>query len=356
MVNYAVVGCGVIGKVHCSAIMDDPNGNLLFVCDIDTNKADKMAELFNCESSYNYSELLINHNVDVITICLPHFKHIELFEKALEHGKHVLCEKPLATTPTDIYKMVELTEQIDLKTTAAFQHRHSALIIKLKELVDRGIFGDILSGDLNFSCDRSMDYYNTGFWRGRWDSEGGGTLINQAIHTIDLANLFLGKPQSLTGKVENRSLPEIEVEDYALGSISYEKNRTLLLDVKNSKGESWKPFLTITGSLGSFTINGSDSIVELNIESEHIHKELTEIELMMKDDKPLPGKTCYGNLHNILFSDFSEAIIENRKPLLSIKEASLANEIVLGFYNSTSKAEGTVFPIKEYEQPNLTLI
>lgn len=355
MVNYAVVGCGVIGKVHCAAIDLDPMGKLLFVCDIDVNKADKMADLFNCFSSYNYNELLLNPDVDVITICLPHSAHFELFEKAVSHGKHVLCEKPLATTPKDIYKMVELSEYGKLKTTVAFQHRHSPLIIKLKELVIQGAFGEILGGEINFSCERSMDYYNVDFWRGRWETEGGGTLINQAIHTIDLANIFLGIPNSLSGRVENRSHCEIEVEDFAIGSISYEKSRTLSLTVKNSKGESWKPYLKIVGSSGSFTLNGSSSLIDINIDSVLVHEELAKIELMMKDDKPLPGKKCYGNLHNILFSDFSEAITNNRTPLLSIKEASKANEIVLGFYNSTSKGEITLFPIKEYKQPNLTL-
>jgi UDP-N-acetyl-2-amino-2-deoxyglucuronate dehydrogenase len=311
LINYAVIGCGVIGKVHCSAIESDPQSYLLFVCDINARKADELADLFNCRASYNYNKLLQNPDVDAITICLPHSMHVKLFEKALLQGKHVVCEKPLATTPRDIYKMVELSENSIMKTTAAFQHRHSPLIGKLE------------------------------------------TLINQALHTIDLANVFLGKPESLSGIVENRSLSDIEVEDFAFGQIIYEKNRTLSLTAINSKDESWKPILKIKGSKGSFILEGSDSLIDLDVNSTDVLNELSAIETKMKEDKSLPGKKCYGNLHNLVISDFSEAVINNRKPYVSIKDASIANEIVLGFYYSTSKKDTVSFPIKEYRQPIL---
>ena len=224
MVNYAVIGCGVIGKVHCTAINADSQSNLLYVCDSISARAENLAEIYNCDAVFDYMDILENPSIDVIAICLPHSEHIWLFEEAIRSGKHVLCEKPLATTPDDILKMVELAEKTDFKTTVAFQHRHSPLIQSLQSYVKEGVFGQILGGEINFGCNRTMEYYNSEVWRGKWRTEGGGTLINQAIHTIDLANVFLGEPESLTGEVENRLHSEIEVEDYAIGQIFYEKN------------------------------------------------------------------------------------------------------------------------------------
>lgn len=336
MINYAVIGCGGISEVHCSAITSQKNSRLYTVCDIIPEKADKLGKKYNCKTSYNFNDILQNDKIDVVSLCLPHFKHVDFFEQALVSGKHVIIEKPLAIKYEDVKKMVLLSEQSDLKTTVAFQHRHSILIQKLKSFLDNGLIGEITGGEINFCCDRGMDYYNADDWRGKWSTEGGGTLITQAIHTIDLANVFLGVPVNVKGYIENREHPNIEVEDFAFGKVFYKDNKVLTIHAVNNGQKKWEPKLKVYGSKGSITLLGSDTLLELqtdNNEDTESIKSLHDIESQMKNIQNLPGKKCYGDLHKLVFEDFTKSIIEGREPLLSVKDASMANEIVLGFYN-----------------------
>lgn len=336
MINYGVIGCGGISKVHCPGIQKQKESRLHTVCDIIPERADALAKEFACNAVYNYDDVLQNDEIDVITICLPHHEHYELFKKALAAGKHVISEKPLAINMENLVEMVKLSETTSLKTTVAFQHRHSELIIALKEYLDSGLIGEIESAQLDFYCTRDMDYYNADSWRGKWATEGGGLLINQAIHTIDLANLFLGKPIKVTGNIKNLLHPEIEVEDYALGDVKY-SNCLLKIKAVNSKEKNWEPKITLNGSKGQLVILGSDKIISLDLIDEdctEIKDNLKKIEKSMIIDKDLPGKTCYGDLHERIFDNFTHSILDNKAPLVSIKDGAMANEIVLGFYKN----------------------
>lgn len=335
MINYGVIGCGVISKVHCAAIEKEINSKLITVCDIVPEKANDLAKTYGCNAVYDYDEVLKDPNIDVITICLPHHEHYKLFKKSLSAGKHVLTEKPLGINFNDVSDMVKISEATELKTTVAFQHRHSILVKALKTYLDSGLFGDIKGGELEFHCTRDMDYYDSDEWRGKWATEGGGTLINQAIHTVDLANLFLGCPLNVEGSIENRQHPKIEVEDYAQGSVIY-KNSLLMLKAVNSNEKPWEPKLTINCLKGKFVLIGSDHLHSLELYDSNeteIIKKLTDIENEMKQ-KEVSGKACYGSLHNLVFEDFTNSIINNTKPLMSIKEGAMANNIVLEFYKN----------------------
>lgn len=335
MINYGVIGCGVISKVHCAAIEKETNSKLLTVCDTDPERANTLAEMYACNAVYNYDEVLADPNIDVITICLPHHEHYRLFRESLAAGKHVLTEKPLAIKTNDVRDMVNLSESTNLKTTVAFQHRHSILVKEIKRYLNSGIFGDIQGGELEFHCTRNMDYYDSEEWRGKWETEGGGTLINQAIHTIDLANLFLGNPIKVEGSIQNRQHHKIEVEDYAVGTVRY-KDSLLMLKAVNSNEKSWEPKLTINCMKGRFVLIGSDCLHSLelyNSDSADILQKLRTLENEMKQ-KEVAGKACYGSLHNLVFEDFTNSIIEDKRPLLSIKEGAMANNIVLDFYKN----------------------
>lgn len=337
MINYAVIGCGGISKVHCAAIQLQKDSFLHTVCDIVPEKADQRAAEFNCSASYLYDEILGNSEIDVVTICLPHHEHYSLFKKALSGGKHVISEKPLAINMEDLEDMVELSETTTIKTTVAFQHRHSLLVKALKTHIDNGLIGNIEKVDVNFFCRRDMDYYDADEWRGKWATEGGGTMINQAIHSIDLANIFLGEPIHITGRTENRFHSQIEVEDFGEGIVFYNDNRVLNLKAINSHEKDWEPKLTIYGTEGFVTLLGSDVLLDFEIyngDKSAIKAELKEIEELMQKDKTLPGKSCYGDLHERVFDDFTQAIIEDRKPYLSVKDAAMANKIVLEFYDN----------------------
>lgn len=353
MLRFAVIGCGVISPLHCWAIKQHPRAQLSCVCDVIPEKAEKMAAEYDCHHTTDYHSILSDPNIDAITIALPHHLHHTLFADALAAGKHVICEKPLATTPSDLEKMIELAQSTSLTTSGIFQHRFAPLIETLIDCANKNQFGQISSGSIYFSCDRTQAYYDSADWRGIWRGEGGGTLINQAIHTIDLLTPFFGRPISVDGKVARKRLPNIQVEDFAQATVLYNNNAQVDIHVLNVENGGWSANLTLSGSKGQITIDGSETIIDLKTDSTQLRDSLRKAEAKQHMSDFAPRKECYGTFHNMAFADFIQAIENNTQPRLTIPQAAIANELVLAIYHSTSTATPVTLPLSQYTQPTL---
>lgn len=354
-VNVAIVGCGVIGSVHAVATKNSSHANLHSVCDIDKERANKLASDFEAKAVYDFESILSDDAIEAVFIALPHYLHFSFFERALLSGKHVLTEKPLTTSPTELYKMIELSERSKTLTSCLFQHRKSPLLPLVKESIERGIIGKLQSAQINFECERTAAYYESEPWRGKWKTEGGGVLINQAIHTIDLMVAFLGVPKTVSGKVERRGKLAIETEDYAEIDVAFQNNLKGKIVAQNREGGGWNPRLTLTGTDGLITLFGSDKIEKVNSPHLQLKEELLTAfqSVMSLSDPNFPGKSCYGNLHNNAIDEFCRDILSNHRPTLTIREASYANQIVLAVYHSTATKKLVALPLKNYEIPKL---
>jgi len=352
VVKYGVIGCGVIGNVHARAVINDPGAVLTAVCDIRSERAEAFKQEFGCRSYLDYHELLQDDEIDAVTICLPHGAHRDAFRAAVRRGKHVLCEKPLGIRPEELSDMISLSEEAPVVTAGLFQHRFSPLVQTLHQALLSGTFGEIQGGSLTFSCERDGAYYSDD-WHGTWSAEGGGTLINQAIHTIDLACLFLGDALSVSGSVERQWRDDIEVEDTAEARIRFDRGRILSLRAENRAGGGWSPVLTIRGNRGMFTLEGSDRVLSLETESAVLRESVRKAESLIAGEAAGPGKACYGNLHTYAVHDFTDAVENGWEPFLSIREAARANELVLGIYHSAALKTEVPLPLTGYSRPNL---
>jgi predicted dehydrogenase len=199
----AIIGLGAIAPMHINAL--EAIGAEIVV------RADK-------ETHYN--DLLARANFDALHICLPHFLHAEVAIAALEKGVHVLCEKPMATNVGDAQKMICAAEKSGAFLGVVFQNRFSPGAALIKNALESGELGTVKGGHIRVMWHRNDAYYESD-WRGKIAKEGGGVLINQAIHMFDMANFFLGEPTDVQASIANRAHPKIEVEDVAEGVISY---------------------------------------------------------------------------------------------------------------------------------------
>jgi UDP-N-acetyl-2-amino-2-deoxyglucuronate dehydrogenase len=181
MIQAAIIGCGVIAPTHARALELDARSHLRWACDIDpTRQTMVKAERFTTQ----FTEVLADPAVDVVHICTPHQTHADLACAALAAGKHVICEKALATTPADLARMVRAAAAApQLVASGIFQHRFSPLARRLRELVSGGDFGRVQAVMVRFRCTRGQAYYASAAWRGRWAGEGGGLMINQASNS-----------------------------------------------------------------------------------------------------------------------------------------------------------------------------
>ena len=214
LLRVAVVGCGAISGNHIRAIQSAEQ-QICALCDIETAQAQKRADQFGLADVpiYNdYQTMLAQEHPDVVHICTPHDLHAPMILQALERNIHVLCEKPLCITLDQLRAVCEASERSSAQVGVCHQNRYEPRMLHLKKLAEDGIkagFGSVV-------WNRDAAYYRSGAWRGTAEREGGGVLINQALHTLDLMQWICGFPTHVIAHTQNNLLKnEIEVEDTA---------------------------------------------------------------------------------------------------------------------------------------------
>lgn len=312
----AVIGYGVIGKHHTAILRE--MGILAAVCDV---RREVLAELSDVELYDNYVEMLDTLHPDTVHICTPHYLHAEMVIEALARDINVLCEKPLCIRSEDIPRILEAEKKSKGILGVCHQNRYNPANLYVKEFIkDKEIQGAV--GQVSWK--RDGKYYASGEWRGRWDTEGGGVLINQALHTLDLMQWFCGMPETLSASVSNLTLDgKIEVEDTAAIC---------------AKGEVGFNFYASNGS-------SSDMPVEITLKIDGKALKLMPKYVVTDDEvirfggaRPKGIKTCYGSGHKALIEDFYSCIGEGRHFPIDGEEGAKVIRLILAAYASGGKS------------------
>ena len=215
MKNACVVGYGAIGPIHAAGIEKASNVNLYGICDINKTRAEKGAKEYACKAYFNFEDVINDPKIDSVHICTPHFLHDTMALLAMRAGKDVVLEKPVAV---DLKRMEEVMRCANgKKVCVMLQNRMNTAVLEFKRLIEEDrTLGKLIGGFASVTWHRDKEYYMSGEWRGKWATEGGGLLINQAIHLIDLISYLAGDIKSVKGNISNKTLSEIiEVEDTA---------------------------------------------------------------------------------------------------------------------------------------------
>lgn len=224
-IGYAVLGLG-IGMAHCEGAALSENAELVAVCDIDRARLEKAKAQYPEVTLYeDFEELLKDERVDIISVCLPSAMHADFAVRAMKAGKHVLVEKPLDITP----ERAALIEQARLETGmtcgVVHQNRFSFNMQAIKRAVDEGKIGRVLLGTFAVKWYREQKYYDRGGWRGTWEMDGGGSLMNQAVHTVDLMQWMMGEVESVTSTMSICN-HDIKTEDLTASIVTFQSGAT----------------------------------------------------------------------------------------------------------------------------------
>ena len=350
-INAAIIGCGVIGPTHAKALELDGRARVRWACDTDARQVGRIEAT---HFTTTYAEVLADPLVSVVHICTPHHTHADLACAALAAGKHVVCEKALATTPADITRMVRAAASAPhLIASGIFQHRFSPFARRLRELVRSGDFGRVERISVRFRCTRTAEYYASGPWRGKWNGEGGGLMINQAIHTLDSALGFLGTPQTVSAQVSRSRLSTIEVEDSARLRVTNGDDAVLSMEADNDLVTDWEGRVEVHASAGRFVLGTDEHLVELDHPSSALNTELWALEHLDLAGVKMPGKTCYGDHHALQIQDCLSAISAGRAPFIDFASAAIPNRVVLAAYHSSAHG-GTAVDLAQLDQLNYT--
>ena len=220
--GFGIIGCGMISDFHAAAISELEHGQLVAVSSRSADNADRLTDTYNVDSYSDYNELLKRDDLDIVCVCTPSGAHLEPTIAAAEAGKHVVVEKPLEITLQRCDEIIQACDEADVQLCAIFNSRFTEGAELVKSTIESGRFGKLTLGDAYIKWYRSQEYYDSGGWRGTWDLDGGGALMNQSIHAIDLLQYFMGPVKSVQAFTDTLAHERIEVEDVAVAALRFE--------------------------------------------------------------------------------------------------------------------------------------
>lgn len=235
MLKVAVIGCGSISCMHLEPAVALEEAELVAVCDIKPDRAEHAAQKYNAKPYTDYMGMFEKEQLDVVHICLPHYLHTKVACDAFKKRINVLSEKPMSIKYEDAIEAVELAEKCGVKYGVIFQCRYNTPSMLVKQRIEDGKLGKVKCGRTTLTWYRSDNYYDHSDWKGTWEKEGGGVIIDQAIHSIDLANWMIDSiPIEIQASLHNRNHENMVVEDTGEGIIKYENGVLLSFYAMNN--------------------------------------------------------------------------------------------------------------------------
>ncbi|NOV03892.1 Gfo/Idh/MocA family protein [Paenibacillus planticolens] len=223
MIRVAVIGIGAISAAHMEAYQTlGERCQIVALCDIYTDKAEQFKQKHNLECMIysDYREMLSRDDIDLVSVCTPPYTHADIAVYALNAGKHVIVEKPMASSLEECDRMIEAAEASGKILSIVSQNRFGDSVMKLKAVLDSGLAGKIVHAQVDSFWWRGYVYYDL-WWRGTWEKEGGGCTLNHAVHHIDMFQWMMGMPDQITAVMSNTSHDNAEVEDLSIAILSY---------------------------------------------------------------------------------------------------------------------------------------
>ena len=335
--NCGVIGCGIIGPSHIEGFQKMENVTVSCLCDLEIEKAAKLAEKYNIgKTTAEYQDLLNDTELDCVAICTDHASHSPLTVAALNAGKHVLCEKALSLNTAGLDAMVEAHKQhSELVFAGVFQNRFTPIYGAMKRLVAEKAFGDLLTVNLHMYCLRTDDYYHSDQWRGTWAKEGGSLMVNQAIHFVDLLNWMSGGISSIAANFANITHENsIETEDTVAVSVGFKNGALGTISASSSSNVlGWDPTFFINGSEASLDVRCGE-ITRLVCADEKKEKAMRDALTGDAEIDTGAAKSYYGPSHTMVIADFVDAIREGHAPFVTGEDARQAVDISLAIYQS----------------------
>lgn len=288
MKKVCIVGFGAIGPMHAEAIGKTKNAELFCVCDINPDARNAAEQKYGVKTYADFDEMLLSPEIDSVHICTPHYLHFEMIKKALAAKKDVVCEKPAVMTKSELSALCALPDAD--KICFVLQNRLNPCIAKLRDIARGGCFGKILAAKGILTWSRTKEYYAQDPWRGKWDTEGGGVLINQAIHTLDFFSYIAGGVNKVSAHMTNFSLPEIEVEDTFSARLSLFGGASGIFFATNAYGVNSAP---------EFEVVFEKSVIKYSD-----GKLFSDGAVIKEDIVSSGGKAYWGNGHARLISEY----------------------------------------------------
>lgn len=352
--KYALIGCGRIATNHIKAVLN--NGlELVAVCDVIPEHMESLLskhELQNDTSikSYtDYKKLIEENQIELVGIATESGIHAEIALYCIEHGIHVIIEKPMAMSIADADRIIQLSEEKGVKVSACHQNRFNVAVQEMRKALEAGRFGKLSHGSIHVRWNRNKDYYTQAPWRGTW-AQDGGALMNQCIHGIDLLRWMMGNEiEEVYGVTKQQFHSYLEAEDIGMAVVKFKNGAVATIEgTTNVYPQNLEETLYLFGENGTVKLGGKSTN---NIDVWNFADE-TEKD---QDNKGLEEQTSnvYGNGHTSLYADVIDAIQTDRSPYVDAYAGRNALELVLSIYKSQKEEKAVKLPLTDFSSTDM---
>jgi predicted dehydrogenase len=344
--RFAIIGAGAVAEFHTKAISENPRAELVAVSSRGIEHAHALASRYGAPLVFDDEQRMLKRDdIDVVSVCTPSGLHCEAAVAAAEAGKHVLCEKPLEITRKKMDRMIAACRNAGVKLGAVFQRRTSPASAAIRQAVLQGKLGRMVLGDAYLKFNRSPEYYLSAGWRGTRAIDGGGALMNQGVHGVDLIQWLMGDIQSVYA-YSAALVRDIEVEDTAVAVVKYKSGTFGVIEGTTSVYPGREARFELHGEKGSI-IYADSGFKEWKIEGSDETAPNVQATASSSND-PLNYSVAG---HAILVDDMIGAIRENRDPMITGEDARKSVDVILAIYESAREGkEVALQPAEGYSE------
>ena len=342
-VGYGIIGAGNIAALHAKALSALKNAELVAVYDRNTAAAKRLAEEYGCEFCPDFRTFLADSRIQAVTIATPSGMHGAAAIPSAEAGKHVFCEKPLDITLEKADAIIQACDENGVLLSPVFQSRFTRPVQLVKDAMKKGRFGRMVLASAQVRWFRDAAYYSSSDWRGTWKLDGGGALMNQSIHAVDMLLYINGAPEEVFAFAGTLT-HSIEVEDNLCATVKYRNGSFGTIEVSTSCAPGFPRRLEFSGSAGTVAFE-EDKITRWEFAQPRPEDEAIKRELSGQADAK--GGSAPMNIssdgHACQISDLADAVLSGRKPFLDGHEGRRAIELICGIYESAQTGKPYFF-------------
>ena len=352
--RYALIGCGRIATNHIKAVLNN-HLELIAVCDIREEQMENLLSRHNLQENTeikrytDYRQMIAENALDLVSIATESGSHAEIALYCIDHGIHVIIEKPMAMNMQDADEIIQRSKEKNVKVSACHQNRFNIAVQELRKALEAGRFGRLSHGSIHVRWNRNRDYYDQAPWRGKWATDG-GALMNQCIHGIDLLRWMMGNEiEEVYGQTRRQFHDYLEAEDVGMAVIKFKNGAIATVEgTTNVYPQNLEETLYVFGEKGTVKLGGKSTN---NID-------VWEFADQADGDTRNKGleeatSNVYGNGHTSLFADMIDAIQNDREPYVDAQAGRNALELVLAIYKSQKTGRPVKFPLDDFASSDM---
>lgn len=346
-VRLGLIGLGNMGSLHCRLLQDTPELKLVAGCDIDERRLQRVTDRYGCEGFTDANELLKARICDAVLVATPHYSHTTIGIQALKRGYHLMVEKPISVHKADAARLINAHQRDDRVFAAMFNQRTNPAYVKIKEMISNGELGAIRRVHWTITdWFRSQAYYDSGGWRATWSGEGGGVLLNQCPHQLDLLQWLFGMPETVQAFCRFGAHHQIEVEDEVTALLQYPNGATGVFTTTTGETPGTNR-LEIAAENGLLIYDSEESFIRWRRNAKSVSTAIAEnagFEKPETSDEKIAFSGA-GGQHAEVLGNFAAAILRGERLIAPAEEGIYSVELANAMLLSAWRGKAVPLPI-----------